>query len=164
MNMKCPNGCCAIQKGIYRYVPYVHNPKHKYKRSKAGVFFYDPESERVLLVQSHGKKWGSPKGTMEEDKKETIQECALREVEEETGICLSMDCLKNYYRIDRSTYYYVEREWDPSIQIPSGEESIDVTGICWIKLPCLLQLCFQGKMELNAQSKKLLRKFLDVQI
>lgn len=162
--MKCSNNCCIIQLGIYNYVPYIHNPKHKYKRLKAGVFFYDPEADRVLLVQSHGQKWGAPKGTIEEKQNENIQECALREVKEETGIELTLHDLKTYYRIDRSTYYYVEKKWDPTIRIPSGKDSIDVTGICWLKVSCLPSLCASGKIELNAQCKKLLRKFLDLEI
>lgn len=162
--IKCPSKCCCIQIGLYNHSPYIHNPKHKFRRHKAGVFFYDPNTERVLLVQSHGKKWGSPKGAMEEDINETTQECALREVKEETGICLTEECLKQYYKIDRSTYYYVERDYDPDIQIPTGKESIDITGICWIKLPCLLQLYYQRKIDLNAQCKKLLKKFLNIQI
>jgi len=162
--MKCSNQCCTIQTGLYHHVPYVHNPKHKYRRLKAGAFFYDTKTQRVLLVQSHGKKWGPPKGTIEEDCNETIQECAIREVKEETGIQLDVHCLKKSYRVDRSTYYYVERDWDPMIRIPTGKDSYDVTGICWFKLPCLLQLYYQKKIDLNAQCKKLLKEILDIRI
>lgn len=44
----------------------------------------DPSAARSFLLMKHKKRWDLPKGHV--DKGETDMECALRELEEETGI------------------------------------------------------------------------------
>lgn len=52
----------------------------------AGAVVVDPSGRAVLMVRSIGshRAWGFPKGHIEED--ETAERCAIREVEEETGL------------------------------------------------------------------------------
>ena len=60
----CTNVCCEI-----KIKPYKENDDSNKKfienKKKAGVFIYDPKTNKILIVQSRGNLWGSPKGTIE---------------------------------------------------------------------------------------------------
>ena len=68
----------------------------KFTLVKAAGGFVLNENNEVLMMFRRGK-WDLPKGKM--DKKETFEECAVRETEEETG-------LKNI-KLIISAYYYL---------------------------------------------------------
>lgn len=166
----CVLNCCTyicVKPPLFlsSYYP-GQNTRHKYKQMKAGVFIYDPERNVVLLVQSRYDKWGSPKGTKEATD-ETVESCAIREVLEETGIQLKMDEILSAkkYVIDRSTYFYLEKS---SIQYPCdiivNDVDNDATGIGWIHPDCIMHAYIMGKMDLNSHCKKLLLRFLQLNL
>lgn len=163
---KCPQGCCEIKMKSYIPTFKVYDYKTKLKKLKAGVFFYDPKLERVLLVQSRGEKWGPPKGTIEE--KETIEDCAIREVLEESGLIVTKDQLdaSPRYRVDRATYFYIEQDSTH----PDSESSIsnildnDASGVMWINTKCLMDMFYFHGFDLNSHCKKLLQKILKIKI
>ena len=95
-------------------VPLNHEKKRY--RKKAGIFIYDPETKKVLLVQSRGRLWGPPKGTIKDN--ELDKDCAIREVKEETGInILESNFLKIMRIKNNAIYYYVEmKECNVNIQ------------------------------------------------
>lgn len=92
---QCNNKCCN-----YKVMPYTKNFPIQYQKNKdikirkAGSFIYNNNSKKVLLVQSRGQMWGSPKGSLK-DFEEPL-ECAIREVKEETGIDLDKRIIKFY--------------------------------------------------------------------
>ena len=70
---KCKHKCCSLKKyksdtcdndfnmsNSYK----INNNLPKYPR-KAGVLVYDPETNKVLLIESRGMYWGIPKGSLE---------------------------------------------------------------------------------------------------
>lgn len=60
-----------------------HNSNHNQKR--CGIILYDPDKNKYLLVRGRdSKKWGFPKGHMENG--EVEEETARREFYEETGL------------------------------------------------------------------------------
>ena len=129
----CPNGCCKI------YVNTYNNKNIKFynrsSRRKAGVFIEDKSHNKVLLIQSNGNMWGPPKGTLKYG--ETDRICAIREVEEETGLKISTDDFKKALNIqNRAIYFYVEKDICP-VEIPTKYIDNDVTGITWINPDCL---------------------------
>jgi len=137
----------------------VFNYKHDNKRRyKAGVFIYDPVKKKVLLVQSRGHLWGPPKGTMNDS--ESVEECAIREVKEETGLDVDPRNFTNFVSIkNRATYYYMEMEQCPveaQVHIPGN----DANGIGWINIDCLDELIGSDNISINQHCRHIIQKFL----
>lgn len=155
----CKKGCCVIK--IKEFSNTVHISKG-YK--KAGVFIYDPDEKRVLLVQSHGQLWGPPKGTVKTYECETNIDCAIREVKEETGLDVTTNDFSKATKIkNRAMYYYVEmKKCDVNIQEHENIEKNDVTGISWIKIDCLEDLVNDGKIILNKHCILTFKRFLKI--
>jgi 8-oxo-dGTP pyrophosphatase MutT (NUDIX family) len=155
----CLNGCCLLKTINAQTIPdNYYDYHHKYKKLKAGAFFYDSDKGRVLLVQSRGMKWGPPKGTMEHTDN-TIEDCAIREVQEETGIQISRQDMEGHIaKINQATYFYISIS-DERVQQAINRDftpNDDATGIAWIRVTCLQELVNAKKIDLNAHCKKLL--------
>lgn len=158
MPLECSCGSCIIKQNNYN-----SDVKFKYRkdRYKAGAFIYDNKSDKILLVQSRGKLWGPPKGSLEISKNETFEECAIREVIEETGLVLTREDFKSSYRIrGRAVYFYTPYNIC-DIQVQDTCDN-DANGICWISPTCLKNMLREGKMDINNHCKILLRKILEV--
>lgn len=152
--IECSKGCCKLKVG-----PYQHIFIHRTPRKKAGVFIYNPTTNRVLLVLSRNRFWGLPKGSVQTG--ETDVQCAIREVYEETGIAVEESQFLFSIKVNTSsTYFYMEMEksYDEEkelveIQNNSQQEANDVNGIGWVSLDCLVDMVFQEKIKLNKQGK-----------
>lgn len=151
----CKNGCC-----ILRYIHYkriAEEERFRY-RKKAGVILYDKYTDKILLVQSKGNLWGPPKGTFENNEKS--DECAVRELLEETGIGINSDMLTNKTNICNAKYYFLNmKETEVSVQ---RSENNDANGIGWIKIKCLEQMTNDFKIRINMHCKKILSHFFAV--
>lgn len=159
----CSNRCCSLLTKPYIHKKVHYNDYAKYKARKAGAFVYDPSTQRILLVQSRGDKWGAPKGSMESTDA-SIEDCAIREVREETGIELQRDHLQTWYNTSKTIYYYIELPQQSVTMETDGVVDNDATGITWIKLDCLVQMARENRINLNVACKKLVRKFLNTDI
>ena len=105
---------------------------------KAGGGLVKNKREEILMIYRRGK-WDLPKGKLDEG--ETIEECAKREVEEETGlhtITLIRPLLITYHtyqlfgkhNLKESHWYLMKASGDEKL-IPQTEE--EITEIAWIK-------------------------------
>ncbi len=91
-----------------------------------------------ILFQYRRRKWDLPKGKLEEG--ETIEECAVREVEEETGlrnIILGelVGITHHFYtekqkEIDKETYWYAMKANGEQQLVPQLQE--DILELRWI--------------------------------
>jgi ADP-ribose pyrophosphatase YjhB (NUDIX family) len=80
--------------------------KTKFQLSAGGVIFRESEGIEVALIATKGGKvWGLPKGLVERERKEPLEEAALREVREETGLRGRV-----LERIDKVEYWYRWKE------------------------------------------------------
>ncbi|PCJ64137.1 MAG: NUDIX hydrolase [Bacteroidetes bacterium] len=125
---------------------------------------------KILLMKRLGK-WDLPKGKL--DKGETIEECALREIEEETGASeLSVESsfaetYHTYYRnekwIIKHTHWYIVACADSSKLSPQFEE--DIEQVAWVDFdtidvlkidtyPAIQKLLKLYKKRLLKKSKK----------
>lgn len=92
-----------------------------------------------ILLQLRKGKWDLPKGKL--DKGEAIEECAIREVEEETGLKnielgeLIGTTLHHYTEkgvdIEKETYWYDMRVKGEQTLVPQIEE--DIHDLKWVK-------------------------------
>lgn len=150
----CDNKCCKIK--IKSYVKNFKFFNRNYK--KAGIFIFDPKTDKVLLVQSRGHLWGPPKGTANIG--EHFKLCAVRETEEETGIKINPEKLNRYVKINnKAVYYYLEMD-ECEINIQNKIKDNDANGITWIKLNCLEKSIMNGNIVLNHYAKIVFKKFL----
>lgn len=112
--------------------------KKKFTLIMAGGGLVQNEKNEVLLIFRRGK-WDLPKGKL--DKGESIEDCAIREVQEETGllnISLEGPLMTTYHTYhEGSRYILKESHWygmkamgDEKL-IPQTEE--DILEIKWVK-------------------------------
>lgn len=97
---------------------------------------------QYLLIFRHGL-WDLPKGKLEDG--ESIEECALREVGEETGLHdLILDkpvCITHHTytlsgeKILKHTHWYLMHDDRPEPLLPQAEE--DITRAEWVEKKCL---------------------------
>lgn len=159
--MQCECGRCDFQ--IVPYVSvakkdsfFVHTPR------KAGALLYDPDTQRVCLVQSRGNLWGCPKGSLDND--ETFVMGAIREVKEETGITLVPEQLSNPIWVNSNVVYYLvptPLSIGGSLQDLPGN---DANGFVWIKLTCLTGLIRSDDMRVTSHTRKALLLGLGVEL
>lgn len=154
--LECKNKCC-----FYKTKEYIGEKnlsfKHKYNKLKAGVVFHDVDTNKIMLVQSRGEKWGPPKGTIEEN--ESLIECAIREVYEETMIQLQPSQLNEQQTIviNNATYFYLPFT-SCDVQL---NDSIEDTGIGWFHIDCLSH---HNYFELNFQCKRILKQLSKIHL
>jgi len=154
----CTNGCCEINIKYYKETDCIIN-KSKKNKKKAGVFIYDPNTKKILIVQSRGNLWGPPKGSLEDGESEI--ECAIREVIEETGITIMEELLTRSVRIcNTATYFYLEMN-ECSVEIQKHDDQNDATGITWIKPECLKKSIESGNISVTHHFR-ILARFLDL--
>lgn len=163
---KCDNGCCNFFLTYYnptnerKMIEWIKEERKKgIRRKKAGIFLYDPNKEKILLVQSHGKFWGIPKGTKEEN--ETFVECATRETKEETGLEISEYDLTEFVVVENTTYYIYPYK-TCNVKVQSEVENNDANGIGWFSYKCIKDMSNKGKMILNKSFKLVSKKVLNL--
>lgn len=156
----CEKGCCNIKVQEYTSHPFKLPKRRNCK--KAGVFLYDPLEQRVLMVQSRGKLWGPPKGSLEIQRGETYSQCAIRELKEETGLDIVSKDFQRAIKIkNKAFYYYSERKaCDVFVQQHDNYECADVNAISWIRLECLDQCIRDGFFVVNHHCKIAFKRFL----
>ncbi len=109
----------------------------EFKYQLAGGGIVENKKDKILLMKRLGK-WDLPKG--KRDKGENIEECALREIEEETGakklsvVSSFAETYHTYYRnekwiIKHTHWYIVKCEKDDELS-PQMEE--DIEQVAWV--------------------------------
>jgi len=159
-NYTCNNNCCTFKTTVYKLKNWESKEDWKLTKNKivkAGSFIFDPETSKILLVQSRGQMWGPPKGTMQDN--ETYEECAIREVFEETGILLNTSQFLDKTVIKNRALYYITNLKENDIAPQSHIEDNDANGIGWFNVNCLNDLIEQNKININQHCRMLIKKF-----
>ena len=111
----------------------------KFTIIQAAGGFVQNSSDEILMIFRRGK-WDMPKGKLDEG--ESLEECAVREVEEETGlrnIQLGTHLITTYHtyhegtkKVLKESYWYTMRIEEEQPLIPQTEE--DIHEIKWVKM------------------------------
>lgn len=142
-----PGFACSCNKCSCVIGKYFPSKISTYKRGsarKAGAFIC--ADEHILLVQSCGRFWGPPKGTIEDN--ESIRDCAIREVREETGLDVSSVLPDTYIRLKSRFYYYIIYTKQMCV-VPSQNPGNDVNGIGWFNIECVRRNILNGTFNAN---------------
>ena len=88
-----------MQEGVYTY-KYPHHAI----ATDCVIFGFDGHNLKILLIERGGEpfkgKWAFPGGFLRPD--ETVEECAIRELKEETGFDISfLEQLRTFSKLDR---------------------------------------------------------------
>lgn len=158
INIYCDNKCCK-----YSSIAYVAKPCFlikKQKIKKAGIFITTKDLKKVILVQSRGNYWGPPKGTI--NRTETIEEGAIREVKEETGLEFTKEDLGDVQLIKSNSYYYHISIDEKELKVQTKIQNNDANGIGWFNVHCLEENIRSGKIKVNQHCKQLLKKIYGI--
>ena len=131
---------------------------------KAGVILFSPNKKYVLLVKSKSNKirkckWGFPKGNIEPN--ENINDCAMRELKEETGLFINIDnniIEHNHINQGRTLYYCYILNNNMMINIiktikTHKDDNDEIDKIAFVPL----EKCFD--LILNSEAKRILKKY-----
>lgn len=167
------NLCTTTLKTVPLRTEYNQTPSYYYRqrfntgrRAKAGVILYSTKHRALLLVQTYYRCWGFAKGSVE--RYESIEDAAIRELYEETGIQITPALLYSSRRIRHfnCNYYIVDVTRitnDPELlpnHIPNQTFDNDATATVWIEIQCLSTQISNNTIQVNAHLRKLLPMLL----
>lgn len=99
---------------------------------KAGVILTSRDTTKVLAVINRNcfnpLKFGLPKGHREE--KETLEQCASRELKEETGILVRVSARDPKIVVSETTYYLIKAAGMPK---PCPHDCTEIGDARWVK-------------------------------
>lgn len=154
----CYEGCCTLKSKQYNYKENLQYNINKSKQ-KAGAFIYDPERDKILLIQSGGNLWGPPKGTV--DFGETEINAAKREIFEETGLkFVEINFTDKIMIQNKATYFYLKQP-ECEVTIQEHLHGNDASGIGWIKPKCLKKCIINGNISITHHCRIVFKKFLN---
>lgn len=162
-NFTCSHNCCSYKLTHWsRPKPTTPPSQRPNNRKKAGVLLHDTLTNKVLLVQSCGKLWGPPKGTVEPE--EGYDKCAARELKEETGLTIPEEAYTRPVYVKSSAVYFYHKTQEIPVVVQNTGNYNDANGIGWFRVECVKRMIKEGKMAGNQHLKLTFKKFLDIDL
>ena len=155
-----------IHAGVFYHTDLAELKKAFYKKftlvMAAGGAVQNEKNE-LLAIFRRGK-WDLPKGKL--DKGETLEDCAVREVEEETGlrqVRLLSPLLITYHTYHEGTKFILKESHWYTMQVSGKQELIpqteeDIQAVKWVttgEVTALFPECFPSVVDVIGEWKKL---------
>ncbi len=110
----------------------------KFELIQAAGGLVQNDKDEILLIFRRGK-WDLPKGKLDED--ETLEQCAIREVEEETGlknIELLSPLIVTYHTYHQGTSFVLKESYWYKMKVNGQQQLIpqtieDIEKVIWVK-------------------------------
>jgi len=113
---------------------------------------------KILIVQSRGKKWGFPKGNILPG--ETLLMCAKREVKEETSMDVDLTENDRLSHFTNHTILYFKEIETTAININDIiKHGKDCSGIGWIRVSCLKKEVLLNKKSFTASIRSIINYY-----
>lgn len=136
--ISCKLGCCTLY--LWPYDTRLNVGVQWVEKKKAGVIVTRNYDGKVLIVRSRGHKWGFPKGSMESSDID-YNDCAERELFEETGMRLSISGDDDRVKMNNVVYFYKRVDDDDFdlAAISEQQHGNDASGVGWVRSSCLAE-------------------------
>lgn len=111
----------------------------------AGVILYNDDS--FVIVQGNQNIYSFPKGHLKKSINESLEECASRELFEETGLIYSSEYFKTCQSIHIYEYIYYIINIDTKVNNFNIHDNHEIISCKWMSIPELLSIyykCNQG--------------------
>ena len=101
---------------------------------RCGACLLNPTLDQCLLVKQRDGKWGFPKGSFETVKDSSHEACMIREVQEETGINLTLHDYDTMYTIVRYRYqiYVLHMKEAENAFTICPEDNNEIEQVKWV--------------------------------
>lgn len=138
------------------------------KRKKViscGAYVWRKKDEivQVLLIKPNLgiEFWGLPKGHI--DQGETFEQCAMREVFEETGISIELVsyhgfALTNNAREEKTVHIFIAKPCESALEPSISDTNDEVVDVKWFNVNELPKLHYYQQNIVNEITKKLLNE------
>lgn len=127
--------------------------KKKHKTTRCGAIVFNQNLNKIILVlnkylydEQNIELWGLPKGLLES--RENFNECAMREVKEETGINIRIKKSQPYLKLNNN-YYFPIKINENELQNLYTRDNNEIEKVKWFTIKDL------NNLKLNKDLKSL---------
>lgn len=111
----------------------------KHKNTRCGAIIFNKDATKMLIVENnylfkelHISKWGMPKGII--NYSETFNECAMREIWEETGLDVTIKKNQLFIKINNTYYFPIKiNEHDPTYKFNIHDVK-EIRSVKWYEI------------------------------
>ncbi len=128
-------------------------PNDPHRQRSGGIIYKKTKNGEFQLLLVYQTMWSLPKGQIE--KGETIVQCAVREIYEETGLKVKIEESDKYITLDKMRYYFIDFSSlsETSVSPVDTDEITNTKWVTWKQLYQTPQINFSLRIIKHNWSK-----------